>query len=210
LPNLRSLGHVICVGAALLAANAEAGAQTFSDAFRAPIAQFLIPGARGAIAHDVVGDALRWLTEMEKRLPPHLTDRKARLDLLKTVQIEATRAGIDPQLVLAIIEVQSGFRRYAVSRAGARGYMQVMPFWTHALRRPNDNLFNPHINLRYGCMILRYQLDRHGGDYVLALTAYRGQRRGSARATSITRGNFAQDVIALSRGKWSYSGSFTQ
>src|SRR5437879_12855021 len=92
-------------------------------------------------------DVQRWLAEVAARLARRIPDRKQRLELLRTVHYEATRAGLDPQLVLGVIEVESGFRKYAVSRAGARGYMQVMPFWTGEAGRPRDNLFNLRTNL---------------------------------------------------------------
>src|SRR5260221_6735092 len=119
-------------------------------------------------------NAHKWLSEMSQRLEKRIPDRKERVELLKTLQYEATRAGLDPQLVLGVLEVESGFRKYAVSHAGARGYMQVMPFWTGAFKRPRDNLFSLRTNLRYGCVILRYYLDLERGDYFRALGRYNG------------------------------------
>ena len=84
---------------------------------------------------------------MSKRLSARMPDRARRIGLLKTIQYESTRAGLDPQLVLGVIEVESAFRKYAVSSAGARGYMQVMPFWTNLLSRPEDNLFHLRTNI---------------------------------------------------------------
>ena len=83
----------------------------------------------------------------------------ARVNSCVTVHYEAKRAGLDPQLVLGVIQVESNFRKYAVSRAGARGYMQVMPFWVELIGTPGDNLFHLRTNLRYGCVILRHYLD---------------------------------------------------
>ena len=119
-------------------------------------------------------DGERWLAAMSERLARRIPDRKQRLELLRTIHFEALRAGLDPQLVLGIIEVESAFRKYAVSRAGARGYMQVMPFWTAEARRPRDNLFHLRTNLIYGCWILRHYLDREKGDYFRALGRYNG------------------------------------
>ncbi len=106
-----------------------------------------------------------WLNEMSSRLSRRIPDRKGRTELLKTVHHEAMRAGLDPQLVLGLMEVESAFRKYAISSAGARGYMQVMPFWVKLLGRPDDNLVHARLNVRYGCVILRHYLDIERGDY---------------------------------------------
>jgi soluble lytic murein transglycosylase-like protein len=116
----------------------------------------------------------QWLDEMSIRLVRRVPDQQTRLDLLTTVQYEAKRAGLDPQLVLGLIEVESGFRKYAVSRAGARGYMQVMPFWVNLIGTSDQNLFNLRTNLRYGCVILRHYLDVERGDMTRALARYNG------------------------------------
>lgn len=92
------------------------------------------------------------------------------------VHYEAIRAGLDPEMVLGLLYVESRFRKYAVSSAGARGYMQVMPFWLNVVDRPTDNLFHLRTNLRYGCAILRHYLDTEGGDLFLALGRYNGSR----------------------------------
>ncbi|MDR2001062.1 MAG: transglycosylase SLT domain-containing protein, partial [Zoogloeaceae bacterium] len=104
-------------------------------------------------------EKIRWLAEMSHRLEKYMPDRQARLIFLKTVYYEAQRAGLDPQLVLGLIQVESRFKKYAVSRAGARGYMQVMPFWLKLIGTREQNLFHLRINLRYGCTILRHYLD---------------------------------------------------
>ena len=112
----------------------------------------------------------KWLFEMSKRLEPRMPDRKQRTELLKTVQYEAIRAGLDPQMVLGLIQVESAFRKYAVSSSGARGYMQVMPFWIKIIGEPHHNLFALRTNLRYGCVILRHYLNIENGDYFAALS----------------------------------------
>ena len=101
-------------------------------------------------------DAVDWLGEMSRRLEKRIPNREYRIDLLRSVHYEATRAGLDPQLVLGLMQVESGFRKYAVSSAGARGYMQVMPFWVKLIGRPEDSLFDLRTSLRYGCTILRH------------------------------------------------------
>jgi soluble lytic murein transglycosylase-like protein len=143
------------------------------------------------------GDGHRWVHEMSDRLRKRIPDRKERIELLKTVQYEATRAGLDPQLVLGLMEVESGFRKYAVSTAGARGFMQVMPFWTKVFQRPRDNLFSLRTNLRYGCVILRYYLNLERGDYFRALGRYNG---------SLGRPEYPNAVHAHWRGRWKYDG----
>lgn len=97
-----------------------------------------------------------------------------RIEFLKTVYYEAQRAGLDPQLVLGLIQVESGFRKYAVSSVGARGLMQVMPFWVRQIGTPDQNLFHLRTNLRYGCTILRHYLDIEKGDLFRALGRYNG------------------------------------
>jgi soluble lytic murein transglycosylase-like protein len=96
------------------------------------------------------------------------------LEFLRSVHYEATRAGLDPQLVLGLIQVESGFKKYAVSSAGARGYMQVMPFWVRLIGGRKDNLFHLRMNLRYGCTILKHYLDIEKGDLFRALGRYNG------------------------------------
>src|SRR5262245_3346102 len=113
--------------------------------------------------------AVDWLTEMSRRLEPKMANFDSRVEFLRTVHFEAVRARVDPQLVLAVIQVESNFRKYAVSRSGARGYMQVMPFWVGLIGRPGDNLFSLRNNLRYGCVILKYYLDAEKGNLHRAL-----------------------------------------
>ena len=113
-----------------------------------------------------------WLNEMSRRLEKHIPDAGYRADFLKTVYYEATRVGLDPQLVLGLIEVKSGFNKRAVSTTGARGYMQVMPFWLNLIGQHKGSLFHMRTNLRYGCTILRHYLDM--GDLYCALGRYDG------------------------------------
>ena len=115
-----------------------------------------------------------WLNDTSHRLERRIPDADYRIDFLKTVYYEATRAGLDPQLVLGLIQVESGFKKYAVSSAGARGYMQVMPFWLNLIGQREGNLFHLRTNLRYGCIILRHYLDMEKGDLYRALGRYNG------------------------------------
>jgi soluble lytic murein transglycosylase-like protein len=115
-----------------------------------------------------------WLADMSRRLASRFPDEAARTDFLATVHYEATRAGLDPQLVLGVIQHESNFRKYAVSSADARGFMQVMPFWVRLIGTADQNLFQLRTNLRYGCTILRHYLDVENGDVYRALGRYNG------------------------------------
>lgn len=121
-------------------------------------------------------DAEVWLMDMSQRLAKKVPDPAYRVDLLRRVHHEATRAGLKPELVLAVIEVESNFNRFAISGAGARGLMQVMPFWLKEIGRPGDSLMNVQTNLRYGCTILKYYLDKERGNLRAALARYNGSQ----------------------------------
>ena len=136
-----------------------------------------------------------WLAEMSKRLAKHIPDDITRTDFLITVQYEATRAGLDPQLVLGVIQVESNFRKYAVSKAGARGYMQVMPFWTTLISDGKQNLFNLRTNLRYGCTILRHYLTIERGDTSRALGRYNG---------TLGKSRYPDNVLRAWTKNWEY------
>lgn len=120
---------------------------------------------------------LRWLGAMSERLKKKKTDFQVRKDFLQTVWYESRRAGLDKALVLGLIQVESNFRKYAVSPVGARGYMQVMPFWTRVIGDGDaSKLFHMQTNLRFGCVILRHYLDRERGDLFMTLGRYNGSR----------------------------------
>jgi soluble lytic murein transglycosylase-like protein len=119
-------------------------------------------------------DAEVWLTDMSGRLASRIPQPDRRLRFLRVLHYEATRADLKPELVLAVIDVESDFNRFALSDAGARGYMQIMPFWLEEIGRPNDNLFNTPTNLRMGCTILGYYLERENGNLTKALARYNG------------------------------------
>ena len=186
--------------ACLLPLQALAGAQQYepiADSVRTRLSGLVADKAVPSMAFRSSADAQRWLGEMDVRLARRIPDRKQRLELLRTVHYEATRVGLDPQLVLGVIEVESGFRKYAVSRAGARGYMQVMPFWVKLIGQPNHNLFHLRTNLAYGCAILRLYLDIEKGDYFRALGRYNG---------SLGQPDYPKAVLAAWRGRWKYDG----
>jgi soluble lytic murein transglycosylase-like protein len=119
-------------------------------------------------------DVKAWIDDMSRRLATRVPGEAERIDFLATVHYEATRAALDPELVLAVIHHESGFKKYAVSSADARGYMQVMPFWTRLIGSEGQNLFHLRTNLRYGCTILRHYLGIEGGDVSRALARYNG------------------------------------
>ena len=144
--------------------------------------------------------AVDWLTEMSQRLEGKIPNFESRVEFLRTVHFEAVRARVDPQLVLAVIQVESNFRKYAVSRSGARGYMQVMPFWVGLIGRPGDNLFNLRNNLRYGCVLLKFYLESEKGDLFRALARYNG---------SLGRSDYPNLVIGAWRSTWHYQGRLT-
>ncbi len=141
-------------------------------------------------------DAAVWLEEMSRRLASRMPNPAERRDFLVTVQYEASRAGLDPQLVLGLIQVESGFKKYAVSSAGARGFMQVMPFWTKLIGNPEHNLFHLRTNLRYGCIILRHYLDIENGSLFRALGRYNG---------SLGRADYPNAVMANLQRFWRWS-----
>jgi len=176
-----------------------AGAQVYqplSASVRASLNKSVSDHAAPFLAFDTEAEARRWLAAMSKRLATRIVDRLEREEFLVTVHYEAKRAGLDPQLVLGLIQVESNFRKYAVSRAGARGYMQVMPFWVKLVGRRDDNLFHLRTNLRYGCVILRHYLDVENGDLYRALGRYNG---------SLGKAQYPTLVVRAWQRDWNYS-----
>ncbi|MBT9595360.1 MAG: lytic transglycosylase domain-containing protein [Vitreoscilla sp.] len=120
---------------------------------------------------------LRWLGAMSDKLKPRKAERQTRIEFLETLWYESKRASLQPELVLGLVQVESGFRKYAISSAGARGYMQVMPFWARLIGDGSvARLFHMQTNLRFGCVILRHYLEREQGDLFMALGRYNGSR----------------------------------
>ena len=138
-------------------------------------------------------DAEVWLTDMSRRLERQVTDPQERINLLTRIHQDAKRADLSPELVLSVIEVESNFDRYAVSVAGALGLMQIMPFWLDEIGRPKDNLLHVDTNLRYGCTILRFYLDKEDGDLRRALGRYNG---------SLGKRKYPNKVIDKLTRKW--------
>lgn len=143
-----------------------------------------------------VAEASRWLNAMSARLTPYVPDDYARKRLLTNIHYEAMRAGLDTQVILGLIEVESHFRQYAISGVGARGLMQVMPFWVRQIGRPEHNLFDIRTNLRYGCTILRYYRNRENGNMARALARYNG---------SLGRTTYSNAVISAWQRHWQWA-----
>ena len=152
------------------------------------------PIQQSVFSQDV--QAQTWLQHMSQRLKSRIPDAESREDFLRTVHYEASRAGLEPELVLGLIQVESGFKKYAVSSTGARGYMQVMPFWTKSIGLPEHDLFHLRLNLRYGCTILRHYLDIEHGDLYRALGRYNG---------SLGQSQYPQSVLNAWHKNWNFS-----
>jgi len=134
-----------------------------------------------------------WLIDMSGRLTRKMPQPADRIYFLRLLHFEATRARLPAEVVLALVDVESNFNRWAISEVGAQGYMQVMPFWLKEVGRPADNLFRPEINLRMGCAILRYYLDKERGNLLKALARYNG---------SIGRRTYTDKVFKALRVRW--------
>ena len=198
----------------LQSASAIVGALSFSECATAggQIEEPLVDSVRTALSSAIANRAppvpeftdteqrlkyLRWLGAMSDRLTRRKPDWQTRKDFLQTVWYESRRAGLDISLVMGLIQVESAFRKFAVSRVGARGYMQVMPFWTRVIGDGDaSRLFHMQTNLRFGCVILRHYLDRERGDLFLALGRYNGSRG---------RAEYPNAVRAAQR-QWEFSG----
>jgi len=189
----------LLIAALLLAQPAHAGGQreeAMSANVRSSLQRALAdtPVTRTAFRNPADGEA--WLKEMSRRLAKRMPDEAERLEFLTTLHWEASRAGIDPQLMLGLIQVESGFRKYAVSPVGARGYTQVMPFWIKTIGNPDHNLFQLRTNLRYGALILRYYIDIEHGDLFRALGRYNG---------SLGQPEYPNLVVGAWKRNWDYT-----
>lgn len=194
----RALAALLACTLSFTSSGVFAGAQRYeplSASVRAVLSKAVSDQAVPYLAFETEAEARAWLKVMSERLVKRMPDRVAREEFLVTVHYEAKRAGLDPQLVLGIIQVESGFRKYAVSSAGARGFMQVMPFWTQLIGSQENNLFHLRTNLRYGCVILRHYLDIENGDVFRALGRYNG---------SLGRAEYPNMVLAAWQRQWIY------
>ena len=194
-----SLAPFVLLAACILAAQAcLAGEQRYeplSASVQTIMHRSVADRASPQLAFESQAEGAAWPAEMSKRLEKHIPDDITRQDFLVTVHYEAKRAGLDPQLVLGLIQVESRFNKYAVSKAGARGYMQVMPFWTKLIGDGNQNLFGLRTNLRYGCTILRHYLNIEHGDLSRALARYNG---------TLGKSHYSDKVLRAWSGKWDY------
>ena len=138
-------------------------------------------------------DAEVWLLDMSNRLKEKVKNPEKRLNLLRLIHQEASKAELHPELVLAVIDVESNFDRFAISKAGAQGLMQVMPFWLKEIGKPRDSLFNIRTNLRMGCTILKYYLNKEKGDLTRALARYNG---------SLGKFKYPNKVFKLLNKRW--------
>lgn len=138
-------------------------------------------------------DAEVWLLDMSQRLEDRVPDSHERLTLLKNIHYEATRAKLPPEMVLAVIEVESNFNRWAISGVGAQGLMQIMPFWLKEIGHQGDSLFSIKTNLRFGCTILRFYLNKEKGNWTRALARYNG---------SLGRFKYPDKVFKKLRKRW--------
>jgi soluble lytic murein transglycosylase-like protein len=195
----REIATALCGVALLLAPlTGHGGGQKYeplSASVQASLHRAIADQAVPFLAFDDEHQARAWLAAMSSRLAKRIPDRVAREELLVTVHYEAKRAGLDPQLVLGLIQVESAFRKYAVSSVGARGYMQVMPFWAKLIGTADQNLFHLRTNLRYGCTILRHYLDIEKGDLFRALGRYNG---------SLGKADYPNTVLRAWEGTWRY------
>ena len=184
----RSLGAIvvliICLTAAMATAEPQADPE-LRDALRA--------AANDTASFTDRFDAEVWLTDMSRRLERQVRDPEERIQILKLVHLEASRVALPPELILAVIETESNFDHYAISVAGAIGLMQIMPFWLDEIGRSDDNLLHIDTNLRYGCTILRFYLDKENGDLRRALGRYNG---------SLGKRTYPNKVIDKLSKKW--------
>jgi soluble lytic murein transglycosylase-like protein len=194
----RRLLSLVLAAAALGGGDAFAGAQQYevlSASVRASLAQ-AVNDRTPVDLKDL--DTRAWVRAMTRRVSNRFSDEDTARQFLMLVRYESIRAGLDPHLVLAVIDVESKFRKYAVSRSGARGLMQVMPFWVKELGEPGQNLFQERTNLRYGCTILRHYLDREKGNLSNALGRYNG---------SLGQADYPNRVFKALRDKWALGAS---
>ena len=195
---LRATSARSLIGAALLAIAGPvlAGAQQY-EVLSASVRATLATAVNDRSTVDMKDlDTRAWVRAMTRRVSPRFPDEESARQFLALVRYEAMRAGLDPHLVLAVIDIESHFRKYAVSKSGARGYMQVMPFWVEQLGGKTDNLFAERTNLRYGCVILRHYLDREKGNMSNALARYNG---------SLGQKDYPNRVLRAWKDRWALS-----
>lgn len=193
----RSLGWIrpiLCAGTVLVSFSFSA--TSFSKNIDQGLVQALHQATRNVHDQSTDLDSLLWLSDMSERLENQIKNPFYRIRLLKNIYDEAEREGLNPQLVLAVIDIESSFNRFAESHAGAQGLMQVMPFWKEVYARPSDDLYHPLTSLRYGCRILRHYLDKYDNE-ADALAAYNG---------SLGRSTYPNKIFRQLNNRWQYQG----
>ena len=197
--NLKRRQLLAASALALVPSWAVAGAQreeTLSDDVASVMRQAVNNVNPPRLVFASAAEGQRWLNEMSSRLARFVADEYGRKRLLTNIQYESARAGLDTQLILGLIEVESAFRQYAISAVGARGLMQVMPFWQRHIGTPEHNLFDVRTNLRYGCTILRHYRNVERGNMTRALARYNG---------SLGRSVYSDTVIGAWQRRWQWS-----
>jgi soluble lytic murein transglycosylase-like protein len=179
----RLLGTAVGLPLAGVLPAAHAGGQVeepLADSVRSTLAAAIAKNGPPKPVFDVLDARLKylsWLGAMSERIKRFAREAQARIEFLETVWYESKRAGLEPALVLGLVQMESGFRKYAISSVGARGYMQVMPFWSRLIGDGDAaKLFHTQTNLRFGCVILRHYLEQERGDLFMALGRYNGSR----------------------------------
>lgn len=193
---MRKIIFIILMGSATASLAGGQLEEPLSNSVKALMQKSISDLAAPKLVFDDPVEGEAWLAQMSTRLEKRIPDETYRKDFLKSVHYEATRAGLDPQVVLGLIQVESGFKKYAVSSVGARGYMQVMPFWVRSIGSNDHNLFDMRLNLRYGCTILRHYLDIERGNYFRALGRYNG---------SLGKPQYPNLVVNTWRKHWDYA-----
>jgi len=197
---LRAISGCVAACAALAAhaPGALAGAQQYEVLSASVRATMATAVADNATVDWSDLDTRAWVRAMTRRVAARFPDEESARLFLALVRYEAMRSGLDPHLVLAVIDVESRFRKYSVSKAGARGLMQVMPFWVRQIGEPAHNLFHERTNLRYGCTILRYYLDREHGNLANALGRYNG---------SLGQPDYPRRVLRALQQRWALAAA---
>lgn len=188
-------GSLLLLPSALVQAGAQRE-ETLADDVASIMRQSVEHASPPYLVFDRATDAQRWLNEMSARLTRFIDNELYRRRLLTMIQYEATRADLNPQMVLGLIEVESAFRQYAVSNVGAKGLMQVMPFWQRYIGNESHNLFDIRTNLRYGCTILRHYSNLENGNLHRALARYNG---------SLGSNRYPNAVIGAWLNRWQWT-----
>ena len=194
----RLIQLALALGLAVLPPQVQAGNQQYEPLSASTRSQLSKAVADAAVDRPAFAESPAvqlWVAEMSRRLTRYIPDEEFRKQFITTLHYEATRAGLDPELMLGLIEVESGFKKYAVSVVGARGFTQVMPFWIDVIGTREHNLFHLRTNLRYGALILRHYVDIENGNLFRALGRYNG---------SLGKPEYPNMVYAAWRNHWTY------